>query len=241
MAAMTWPKPGASPPWPGGEVEAQGSATAVYGQVDLRGQPAAETANGVVDRLAGQCPFLRAPAASRAVNTRTQVPSKVGAPTANRSGSSTRSRRSLVGDHASGVRGPAGTAPPCSAAAVRSCRCRAGCGMRPMRGLFSAAPSERRSPSPPSVSPCGPGPTSYVAAHPPAPAIVPRSCRGTCRIRCSRSPSPARTIPGCTPRSPNGTASGLWSPSTRGWCCARGGSARRRPRPSSRLPPSVNP
>lgn len=84
----------------GGEDERQWSAPAVGREVDLRGQSAAGPADGVIARLAGRSPFLRAPAAcwcartmvestetaqlrsssasacaTSAVNTRSQVPS----------------------------------------------------------------------------------------------------------------------------------------------------------------------
>lgn len=84
----------------GGEDEREGPAAGIGGEVDLRGQSAAGTADGVVAGFAGRGPFLRAPAAcwwartivesteaaqltsssasawaTRAVKTRSQVPS----------------------------------------------------------------------------------------------------------------------------------------------------------------------
>lgn len=53
----------------GGEDEGQGSAVAVGGEVDLRGQSAAGLADGAVVRFAGRGPFLQAPAACWCAST----------------------------------------------------------------------------------------------------------------------------------------------------------------------------
>ncbi|GAA3388670.1 hypothetical protein GCM10017752_10000 [Streptomyces roseoviridis] len=47
----------------GCEDKGEGPAMCVGGEMDLRGQPAAGPADGVVVRLAGRGPFLRAPTA----------------------------------------------------------------------------------------------------------------------------------------------------------------------------------